>query len=51
MNWNETLPLVILAVYLLADRRMTMAARPSAVAREGFLATLASVLRRPRSDP
>jgi hypothetical protein len=51
MNWNEILPLVILAAYLLADRRMTMAARAAAPAREGFLTTLAGVLRKPRSDP
>lgn len=51
MNWDSILPLVILAAYLLIDRRMAIAARASAPAREGFLTTLAGVLRRPRTDP
>ena len=51
MNWSNVVIIVVMAAYLLIDKRLSLLARQSAPSREGFLATLAGVLRRPRSDP
>lgn len=51
MNWSNIVIIGLMVAYLLADHRMTITARAAAQPREGFLATLAGVLRRPRTDP
>lgn len=50
MSWDEFLLPLLLAGYLLADRRMSMSAR-SVAPRVGVLAMLVSLMRGPRTDP